>query len=395
MSQLLHLLLHQGEFSKHCVLSLATLLGIEQTTLLMKACQDLYNEDAVLYVAPKKWNDHHEVRKIVRALVTMGPRWQTWIRTSNVEEMMFSNDYFSYRGIGDNCIYKCISEAKGVSDEWIHMIVSSGKFPRLTSINLFRCSNITNAGVIEIARRCPQLTSLNLSHCDNITDVSVIGISIGCQQLKSINLSGCRNITDTSVIEITKGCPQLTSINLSHKWNEAPFNITSASVSVIAKRCPKLTSIVLSFIDLGESGIELARGCPQLTSIAFDDCRITDALLIEFALRCPHLTAVHFNCCCPDGVTDKGVIALAQSRSGPNLIEIDLTDNYEITNASVIEIARRCPQLKYIHLDECRNIMNVVTCKKALRQGCPHVTIEGLYWDVDYINTINNLQLQF
>ena len=391
MSQLLHLLLHQGEFSKHCVLSLATLLGIEQTTLLMRACQDLYNEDAVLYVAPKKWNDHHEVRKIVRALVTMGPRWQTWIRTSNVEEIKL-NDYFHY-----------ISEAKGVSrgvsDEWIHMIVSSGKFPRLTSINLSVCRYITDTGVIEIARRCPQLTSLKLSHCDNITDVSVIGISIGCQQLKSINLQSCRNITDTSVIEITKGCPQLTSINLSHKWNEAPLNITSASVSVIAKRCPKLTSIVLWFnldIDLEKSGIELARGCPQLTSITFVECRITDAVLIEFALRCPHLTAVNLNCCCgPDGVTDEGVIALAQSRSGPNLIEIDLTDNYEITNASVIEIARRCPQLKYIHLDECRNITNVVTCKKALRQGCPHVTIEGLYWDVDYINTINNLQLQF
>ena len=299
----------------------------------------MYNEDAVLYVAPKKWNDDHEVRKIVLALVTMGPRWQTWIRTSNVEEIML-NDYFHY-----------ISEAKGVSrgvsDEWIHMIVSSGKFPRLTSINLSVCRYITDTGVIEIARRCPQLTSLKLSHCDNITDVSVIGISIGCQQLTSINLQSCRNITNASVIEITKGCPQLTSINLSHN-----YTITDESLIAIAKRCPKLTSI------------------------DFSECNITDTSVIEFALRCPHLTAVHFNCCYgPDGVTDKGVIALAQSRSGPNLTDIDLTDNDEITNASVIEIARWCPQLKSINLDECRNLTNVV--KKALRQGCPHVTIYG------------------
>ena len=81
--------------------------------------------------------------------------------------------------------------------------------PRLISVDLYYCKQITDACVIALSQGCPQLSSLNLCRCDQITDACVIALSQGCSQLSSLCLYGCSQITDACVIALSQGCPQL------------------------------------------------------------------------------------------------------------------------------------------------------------------------------------------
>jgi len=270
---LLRFLLCQGEFSNYFVHHIAQLLGIEQTSMLMTTCRAMYNEDVVLYRAPKIWTNNNESRKMVRAMVVMSPRWTSWLCTSKVEEMMLGIDDWSGR-------------AGVVTDEWIRFIVRSGKFPRLNSINLRYCSNVSNASLIEIAQGLPQLTSIKFP--GKVTNASLIAIARGCPQLTFINLFCCRKITDTSVLEIARRCPRLTSINLG-----LCNKITDIGIIGLARRCPQLTSIDLYGCGrtiTNASVIELARGCPQLKSVVFSCCdNITLAFINALKKEYPQL----------------------------------------------------------------------------------------------------------
>ena len=186
----------------------------------MMTCSHVYRGNMVLYWAPKQWTNG--VRKVMRNLL-MSPRWKTWVWTLKVEHMVLGNV-----GVYGN-------EAMVVRDDWLRFVAQSGMFPRLTSIDLRRCYNITDAGVSALARGCPQLTSINLRCCYKMTDAGVSALAQGCPQLTSINLSGCRKMTDAGLSALARGCPQLTSINLGYC-----YNITSAGKNALRQGCPQL-----------------------------------------------------------------------------------------------------------------------------------------------------------
>ena len=189
---LVRLLLNNGkEFTGSYIKKLVELLTIEKMSSLLTTCKEIYQAaEIILYYAPKVWDNDTEVRKMFVAMTEVqNSRWMTsWIDTKKVEQMALgSNSSSQYKSV--------------VTDERFKRFI--GQFPRLTSINLSCCDEITDASIIEIAKGCSQLTSINLYNCRKITDASVIEIAKGCSQLTSINLNDC-NITDASVIEIAK-----------------------------------------------------------------------------------------------------------------------------------------------------------------------------------------------
>ena len=116
ISKLLQLLLEKGEFSKHVMDLILRYLTLDKMSPLMTTCRDIYNEDFVLFQAPKKWIDN-TVRKLFEVMTAMESRWTSWICTSKVEEMVLSVDDSRER-----------DAPKLVTDEWISYIVRSGKF---------------------------------------------------------------------------------------------------------------------------------------------------------------------------------------------------------------------------------------------------------------------------
>ena len=61
--------------------------------------------------------------------------------------------------------------------------------------------------VAQIAARFPKLTSVNLSECEQITDTSVEALAARCPQLTSVDLRSCRQITGASVAALRLQIP--------------------------------------------------------------------------------------------------------------------------------------------------------------------------------------------
>lgn len=96
-------------------------------------------------------------------------------------------------------------------------------------------SQLTDTGVIALAKHCAKLTSVNFSLCGMLTDTCVITLAEHCAQLTSVNFSFCDHLTDASVFALAEHCSQLTRVDFGYGEQ-----ITDASVIQLAVRCPFL-----------------------------------------------------------------------------------------------------------------------------------------------------------
>ena len=91
----------------------------------------------------------------------------------------------------------------------------------LVHLDLRGCCNVTDEGVMNIAKRCRKLEGIVFGDCRNPTfgDAGVTALSHGCGQLRSSDLRDCSNMTDAGVITLSHRCGQLLSIDLTRCRN--------------------------------------------------------------------------------------------------------------------------------------------------------------------------------
>jgi len=121
--------------------------------------------------------------------------------------------------------------------------------------------------------------------------------------------------------------------------------------------------------------------CPKLETLRLAHvCRsITDAGLIALSQRCPQLSYLNLS---PDEefmysvkqITDRGVIALSQGC--PQLSFLNLEYRNQITDASVIALAQGCPKLSSLNIKGCWKITDAGLI--ALSQRCPQLSYLNL-----------------
>jgi hypothetical protein len=62
---------------------------------------------------------------------------------------------------------------------------------------LKNCSEITDSGLMEVAKKCLKLENIDLSHNQiNVTDRSLMAISDNCLNLKKLNRASCKKTAD-------------------------------------------------------------------------------------------------------------------------------------------------------------------------------------------------------
>jgi len=152
-----------------------------------------------------------------------------------------------------------------VTDEIFAFLKNSNiSLTSVHTINLAHCYEITDDGLINLAKSCPNLQSINLDGCWKITDDGLIKLAQSCPNLQSINLASCKKITDDGLINLAQSCSNLQSINL-----EACNQITDDGLINLAKSCPNLQNITLERCNLITYNglINFIKSCPNLQSI--------------------------------------------------------------------------------------------------------------------------------
>ncbi|RYG65258.1 hypothetical protein EON64_12300 [archaeon] len=143
---------------------------------------------------------------------------------------------------------------------------------RLTCLDLGDC-NISDAGLLAVARGCKRLRFLNLENCTLLTDKSLVELAKNCVCMQLANLTNCSQLTNKAAVAMGRSWKDLRSINLSR----CPL-ITDKGVKALAWGCKGLQAVNLAGLKKisEESMCMLADQCSGLLTLNLTGCeRIT------------------------------------------------------------------------------------------------------------------------
>ncbi|WOL17999.1 hypothetical protein Cni_G26792 [Canna indica] len=108
---------------------------------------------------------------------------------------------------------------------------------QLSVLRIALCLQISDEGLVHVAKYCPNIVELDFYRCTGITDMGVTAIAGGCPRLQSINLGYCTRITDGSLRSLSK-CSDLNILGI----RGCPL-VSSSGLTAIALGCRKLAEL--------------------------------------------------------------------------------------------------------------------------------------------------------
>ncbi|CAK4914385.1 unnamed protein product [Aphanomyces euteiches] len=112
--------------------------------------------------------------------------------------------------------------------------------PRLEVVRLRWCSEITDAGILRLASHCSRLRVLDLNNCGLLTDQSIASLT-QCPHLEWINLAWCVNITDCGLVDLAKVCRELKEVVLTFC-----SQLTDVALKALVDNCRQLDRLHLN-----------------------------------------------------------------------------------------------------------------------------------------------------
>ncbi|XP_058729727.1 SCF E3 ubiquitin ligase complex F-box protein grrA-like [Vicia villosa] len=179
----------------------------------------------------------------------------------------------------------------GIIDEYFlnndHVAELSLLLPHLVSIDLSRCSKLTESALLSLIRNCHSLEEITMKHIyfgnfDSFNDFHVN------YQLKSLCLAGNKLIKNENIIMFVSIFPNLQLLDLS--------------------RCRGMRLLEMNFV------------VPELEVLNLSYTRVDDKTLYEISKSCHGLLQLLLTCC--DHVTQEGIISVVENCT--QLKEIDL-----------------------------------------------------------------------
>ncbi|EFB40109.1 hypothetical protein pah_c260o006 [Parachlamydia acanthamoebae str. Hall's coccus] len=106
-----------------------------------------------------------------------------------------------------------ISRCHQISDEDLKLILKACL--QLTEFRMEECDKVTDIGFLNLAMNIPKILTLSLARC-SLGDASLIEMGIRCTFLQRLNLTRCENVTDKGVIEMVRQAKSLRELILTH-----------------------------------------------------------------------------------------------------------------------------------------------------------------------------------
>ncbi|KAL1543626.1 F-box/LRR-repeat protein 3-like [Salvia divinorum] len=118
----------------------------------------------------------------------------------------------------------------GIGDSSISAIASGCR--DLEMINIAYCKSITDRSLMSLSK-CSKLNTLESRGCILITPVGLEAIAMGCKQLSKLDIKKCHNIDDTGMISLARFSQNLKQINFSYTSVTDVGLVSLASISCL------------------------------------------------------------------------------------------------------------------------------------------------------------------
>lgn len=213
-----------------------------------------------------------------------------------------------------------------IADEDIEVIVKNNRF--CTSLEVAKCSLLSDMSMLRVSLCCTQLEVLDISHLDQITDTALLGIGKSCHRLRRLWMTSCHQISDIGIEAVVRTNPKLEELGLS-----SCERVSDRCFSMIGKSCSGLVILEVELcMQLGNLAMKhLAAGLAsenKLRKLNVAGCRrISDEGLVEVAKNCTRLKELNVRQC--DKLTDASIRAVTH-----NCLELEVLNLEEIYSAS-------------------------------------------------------------
>ncbi|RIB21481.1 hypothetical protein C2G38_1095674 [Gigaspora rosea] len=202
----------------------------------------------------------------------------------------------------------------------------------------------------DIGKQCPMLTTLLIAS----SLVTNILASLIVSSFPNLQTFTCSTITGSGFTILTSGCPKLKSLSL-----EFPY-ISIETAMTIATEFPPLESFSLrigSYRGFDHFVKLWVHAQHHLRHIELNSARgLSDDSFLPIAQYCHQLESIELRVC--TNLTDISISALAKYRN-IKLKKFTIINCNQITDASISDLSRHCPNLCKVSITGCLNITHV------------------------------------
>ncbi|PRP75350.1 hypothetical protein PROFUN_05661 [Planoprotostelium fungivorum] len=252
-----------------------------------------------------------------------------------------------------------IGRCSGISEISVKHMLSH--LPMLRTFRLAQCAVLSDEVLSHLSKVCPNLEEIELFGSYGFTDKGVTELS-SLHNLKILSLRGCNNVSDYSIVPLVVANPNLESLDL------AVTKVQNKGLQAIVENCPSLTFLDVSstISPLLSSSWETICKMTQLTQLSAIASEICDMDLRNLLRQLHRLKSIQLAHC--SALTDLAFEELDVNR----LESVNLTENSNITDFTLKQLARYCPSLRDIQIDNCNRITKkglsiiVEKCPKTL-----------------------------
>lgn len=182
----------------------------------------------------------------------------------------------------------------------------------LKRLVLYR-TKIEQTALLSILNFCSELQHLSLGSCVMIEDYDVIASMIGakCKKLRTLDLWRCKNITENGIAELASGCPLLEELDLG--WCPT-LQSSTGCFARLARQLPDLQKLFLTANrSVCDADIEeLACNCSRLRQLDILGTRlVSPASLRKLLESCKDLSLLDVSFC--SQIDNRAVLELTVS----------------------------------------------------------------------------------
>nr|XP_004660649.1 F-box/LRR-repeat protein 4 isoform X1 [Jaculus jaculus]XP_045011136.1 F-box/LRR-repeat protein 4 isoform X1 [Jaculus jaculus]XP_045011137.1 F-box/LRR-repeat protein 4 isoform X1 [Jaculus jaculus] len=186
------------------------------------------------------------------------------------------------------------------------------KLCSLKRLVLYR-TKVEQTALLSILNFCSELQHLSLGSCVMIEDYDVIASMIGakCKKLRTLDLWRCKNITENGIAELASGCPLLEELDLG--WCPT-LQSSTGCFARLARQLPNLQKLFLTANrSVCDTDIEeLASNCTRLRQLDILGTRmVSPASLRKLLESCKHLSLLDVSFC--SQIDNRAVLELRAS----------------------------------------------------------------------------------
>ena len=239
----------------------------------------------------------------------------------------------------------------------------------LRTIHLVDCTSVTDAGIKFLSENCDHIQDLNIYGCKKLSENAIKHIGLNLTKLRSFTIGVCPKISNKAICFLVKRCGLLKSLNFRNF-----YQLLDEAVIMATRECKYLESLnVWSCDNLHiEPVIYFISGqCKQLLHLNIGGLGVFDESIQKMSMECKNLLSINLTNCY--NLTDDGIISL--SRNCIHLKRIDLMDCEKITDLSIKSVADNCPDLRWLDITRCYKVTSASI--KYVKKRCKK--LEKLY----------------